>query len=447
MSSLHEADRAKDWSPRFQDGHEIADMQPPGDDHDEVDDTSRLLAEELARPTPYHDGMLLSTEDTIRLFKFKIEEEVRELLLRVPELSQMRPRLPVSLDLSHSKLQVVPEVVVGMIKDEVERLSLAWNQLYDLPLLFSECSMQYLNLRHNRFKKIPEAVYKLTQLKILDVSRNNITDLSQDVGHLTRLRVLAIEHNQIRDLPAILCEMSMLQILRVKENPLTPSLKHIMERHAGHGATTEQDREAIVTAGIKAYLSVASLQPISLPGSVLVVEGHHQPQCLDPSSFARSSDLHIIEEHPNARSSKPWQPNDWDADRSRYSDDQYTFGAQPARSSDYVYVGTDDNPARSSDYIYTGADQMLARSSHVIVENANQQPRSSDYYYFDEAMPRSIRTGAQAGIWAGKDSGVIYPHKWCTWCERDGHEIVDCPIEDAFQWTDSPRRDTFGGLM
>lgn len=41
-------------------------------------------------------------------------------------------------------------------------------------------------------------------------------------------------------------------------------------------------------------------------------------------------------------------------------------------------------------------------------------------------------TGAQAGMWAGKMSGVIDAEKWCALCERDGHDSVDCPIEDAF---------------
>lgn len=41
-------------------------------------------------------------------------------------------------------------------------------------------------------------------------------------------------------------------------------------------------------------------------------------------------------------------------------------------------------------------------------------------------------TGEQAGMWAGKSSGIIDPEKWCALCERDGHESVDCPIEDAF---------------
>jgi len=40
--------------------------------------------------------------------------------------------------------------------------------------------------------------------------------------------------------------------------------------------------------------------------------------------------------------------------------------------------------------------------------------------------------GDQAGMLAGKHSGVINPEKWCALCERDGHESVDCPLEDAF---------------
>ena len=41
-------------------------------------------------------------------------------------------------------------------------------------------------------------------------------------------------------------------------------------------------------------------------------------------------------------------------------------------------------------------------------------------------------TGAQAGMLAGRTTGTIDPEKWCALCERDGHESVDCPVEEAF---------------
>ncbi|KAG6061827.1 hypothetical protein E4U17_007254 [Claviceps sp. LM77 group G4] len=37
-----------------------------------------------------------------------------------------------------------------------------------------------------------------------------------------------------------------------------------------------------------------------------------------------------------------------------------------------------------------------------------------------------------SGPVAGKESGVVDPEKWCAICERDGHDSVDCPFEDAF---------------
>lgn len=33
---------------------------------------------------------------------------------------------------------------------------------------------------------------------------------------------------------------------------------------------------------------------------------------------------------------------------------------------------------------------------------------------------------------AGKESGIIDPDAWCALCEKDGHNSVDCPFEDAF---------------
>ncbi|KID91193.1 Cytoskeleton-associated protein, Gly-rich domain protein [Metarhizium guizhouense ARSEF 977] len=38
----------------------------------------------------------------------------------------------------------------------------------------------------------------------------------------------------------------------------------------------------------------------------------------------------------------------------------------------------------------------------------------------------------ESGPVAGKESGVVDTGKWCAVCERDGHDSVDCPFEDAF---------------
>ncbi|KAG4031386.1 hypothetical protein MFRU_009g01610 [Monilinia fructicola] len=38
----------------------------------------------------------------------------------------------------------------------------------------------------------------------------------------------------------------------------------------------------------------------------------------------------------------------------------------------------------------------------------------------------------EPGAAPGKESGVINMDKWCGVCERDGHDSIDCPFEDAF---------------
>lgn len=45
---------------------------------------------------------------------------------------------------------------------------------------------------------------------------------------------------------------------------------------------------------------------------------------------------------------------------------------------------------------------------------------------------RTIPNPMESGPVAGKDSGVVDAGKWCALCERDGHDSVDCPFEDAF---------------
>ncbi|RDL36682.1 Uncharacterized protein BP5553_06034 [Venustampulla echinocandica] len=45
---------------------------------------------------------------------------------------------------------------------------------------------------------------------------------------------------------------------------------------------------------------------------------------------------------------------------------------------------------------------------------------------------RIIPNPMESGPVAGKESGVVNMDKWCGICEREGHDSIDCPFEDAF---------------
>ena len=60
--------------------------------------------------------------------------------------------------------------------------------------------------------------------------------------------------------------------------------------------------------------------------------------------------------------------------------------------------------------------------SHSAVEDGS----GADTALRTEKSPR-VEAG---GMVAGKASGVVDETKWCALCERDGHESVDCPVEE-----------------
>ena len=206
------------------------------------------------------EAPLLSVEETTELFRSKIEDARQHRqnnLDGAPDVADgMKPNL--TLDLGHSKIARLPETVVDLIREEVERLSLSHNQIWHIPLRFAECSqLRYLNIRQNVFREIPRGIYKLEKLEILDISRNRIRNINPEIKQLKHLKVFSIMHNKVEDLPTQLSEMSELQILKTQENPLRFKLKRVIEAKEAEVRTlkiTDQEKEIAVTAEIKSHL-------------------------------------------------------------------------------------------------------------------------------------------------------------------------------------------------
>jgi hypothetical protein len=206
------------------------------------------------------ETQLLSLEETTELFRTKVEDARQDTAHALDGTGgvsdAVKPKL--TLDLGHSDIARLPESVVDLIKAEVERLSLSHNQIWHIPLRFSECShLRYLNIKSNVFREIPRGVYRLPLLEILDIGWNKVRLISKEIRHLTSLRVFSIVHNRVDDLPTELCEMNKLQILKIAKNPLRFKLKKIVEAkeaEVSYSEMTDQERETAVTTEIKRYL-------------------------------------------------------------------------------------------------------------------------------------------------------------------------------------------------
>ena len=228
-------------------------------------DDSPPRIEERITPANKGDNVTLSLDETTELFKRKVataQQDTEQALESEGATMAVKPKL--TLDLGHCNIARLPETVVELIKEEVDRLSLSHNQLWYIPPRFSECNhLRYLNIRSNVFREIPRGVYKLPLLEILDISRNKIRKISKDIRNLTSLRVFAVVHNRIDDLPTELCEMNKLQILKIAENPLRFKLKKVVEQkesEVSFSEMTENERGAAITVEVKRFLRES--QPI-----------------------------------------------------------------------------------------------------------------------------------------------------------------------------------------
>ncbi|KAI5778241.1 RAM signaling pathway protein-domain-containing protein [Geopyxis carbonaria] len=159
--------------------------------------------------------------------------------------SSLRPG--VTIDLSHAKIANIPLEVIELIKDEIERLALAHNQLSSFPNEFASLPrLRYLNLRSNFLKEFPTALTRLPSLEILDVSRNRLRALPPDLGNLMSLKVLSMSKNKINILPTYIGDMKELKILKLDHNPIVFPPKEIYEKE-------ESDRDAWLD-GVKRFL-------------------------------------------------------------------------------------------------------------------------------------------------------------------------------------------------
>ncbi|KAJ5570952.1 hypothetical protein N7535_004612 [Penicillium sp. DV-2018c] len=201
----------------------------------------------------------LSPEETIELARQAVElgiqETKRSLAGSEAVTDVVKPKL--TIDLGHSHIARIPEQVVDLIKDEVERLSLSNNQLFHIPYRFAECShLRYLNIRANNFREFPKGVYKLPLLEILDLSRNKIKELPNEISKLKSLRVLSVMQNRLTDLPASLAEMHKLQIFKCADNRLKEPLRAILgedEDQTALSGMTDNEREVAATTRLKRW--------------------------------------------------------------------------------------------------------------------------------------------------------------------------------------------------
>ncbi|KXX82287.1 Leucine-rich repeat-containing protein sog2 [Madurella mycetomatis] len=168
-----------------------------------------------------------------------------------------------TIDLSRKRIQKLPEEIVEIIKDELERLALSHNSLQTFPARISECtSLRYINVRQNKFKEFPLTLCDLKSLEILDLSRNMLQVLPPEIVKLSSLKVLSVTKNQITHLPLYLADMPSLSIIKLEGNPLKfPPLEVLRVPGSGPGEGELTESAAVIKKFLKQEASGTADSP------------------------------------------------------------------------------------------------------------------------------------------------------------------------------------------
>ena len=92
--------------------------------------------------------------------------------------------------------------------------------------VFELTHLKILNLRNNQLTTLPDFISSLSNLTELDLRENRLTDLPESIGNLSELTWLYLSRNQLTTLPESITKLSNLTRLYLSSNPLeTPPIE------------------------------------------------------------------------------------------------------------------------------------------------------------------------------------------------------------------------------
>lgn len=107
------------------------------------------------------------------------------------------------------------------IYDKVFEVHLDKKDIERIPdKIFSMTTIRILNLSSNLITSIPSKIGNLINLEELYLDKNNITELPEEIGNLKKLRKIILSNNKIKNLPNNFYNLENLEIFNITCNHL-----------------------------------------------------------------------------------------------------------------------------------------------------------------------------------------------------------------------------------
>ncbi|KAK7111739.1 protein flightless-1 homolog [Littorina saxatilis] len=135
------------------------------------------------------------------------------------------------VDLSDNALQRVPEALYKL--SSLKRLNLSDNEITELSLMIDVwVKLETLNLSRNKLKALPTSIHKLTSLRklYLNVNLLDFEGIPANIGKLHNLEIFSAAKNNLEMIPEGLCRCGKLKKLILNNNRLItlPDILHLL---------------------------------------------------------------------------------------------------------------------------------------------------------------------------------------------------------------------------
>jgi Leucine-rich repeat (LRR) protein len=138
---------------------------------------------------------------------------VRQLPDKIGELEHLQV-----LNLRNNQLRQIP-AEIGQLQ-QLQRLDLEENQLALLPTELADClALRDIRLNDNSFAVFPDQAFH-NQLQNLTLGFNQLTLVPESIRHLTALKYLDLRHNRLHKVPNAFALLENLETILLKGNPL-----------------------------------------------------------------------------------------------------------------------------------------------------------------------------------------------------------------------------------
>ena len=167
----------------------------------------------------------------------KLQETPKQKTNKIILTKLKQARQTGTIDISNLKLEIIPKEVFDPNVDleginwwemvDINKLDASNNLLsensfndeeYNLSLMSYLVSLRFSN---NKFNLIPQGIYQLSNLKLLDMSGNNINEIDGNlIKGLSSLVELDLSKNKIRYIPNNIQFLTFLEVLKISNNQL-----------------------------------------------------------------------------------------------------------------------------------------------------------------------------------------------------------------------------------